>query len=204
MKRLKWKKARKRRLLLILVAMLSILVVILVVILIMLGELSQESKAPEVTSLNAEKEVSVSGGMDNTQNSNIVGTAEADKAENQVNLPDLLIETPFVTLYYPAEWANSVRAEVKEDEIGAEVLFYGNVNGKEEWLFTICFGGADGYPVGVYQTKEGYLLDVTIAMSELTVDDSWTREDVSTICAMQEGVNYVLEKLTEDQKFTLN
>ena len=114
----------------------------------------------------------------------------------------LAVETPYATLHYPAQWAGNVRAEVQKDTLGAQVHFYGSVNGRETWIFTVGFGGGEGTPVGIYQTREGYGLDVTVEYSLLDLNSSWSTEEIDALCAMQEGVNQLLELLEEDPGFT--
>lgn len=194
---MKYLKKKKRNPLVIPVVILSILVIVLAAILLWPDRPSEDPVPSETTADETQAATKTP-----TQTS--VPTETGAVTSEYEREADLEVETPYATLYYPAQWAGGVRAEVQENEIGADVLFYGEVKGREALLFTVSFGGAEGFPVGVYETREGYLLDVTTALSDLELDESWMSADMDSICAMQEGINYVLEKLEEDPGFSAN
>ena len=76
------------------------------------------------------------------------------------------------------------------------------MDSEEYLLFTVHFGGAAGFPVGVLQMEDGVMLDVTADMADLALKDSWTAEESDRICAMQEAMNYVVEKLNDMPGFS--
>lgn len=116
-------------------------------------------------------------------------------------LPDCEVETPYGTLYFPGRWKDTMWAEVETLDFGADVVFYGTVAGEECWLFTVHYGGADGIGIGAVMTKEEYLLDVTVEMSDFVPTESWSQADTDLFSAMQETMNYLMEKLKEDPAF---
>lgn len=115
---------------------------------------------------------------------------------------DVRIETPYCPLYFPGQWSEGLKTEIKEEDWVASVTFYGNVGGEDVLLFTLYFGGASGYPVGIFQTEDGMMLDVTMENNDFELKDSWSAGEADRICAMQEALNYVLEKLSEEDGFT--
>lgn len=121
--------------------------------------------------------------------------------ETEAPVADIVVETPFVTLYLPGQWEDDLRYECKGLSFGMDVEVYGTVAGKEYWLYTVHLGGADGIPVGVITTEDGYMLDVTYEMSDYVPGDDWSAQDVDLFSAMQESVNHMVQKLQEDPSF---
>lgn len=117
------------------------------------------------------------------------------------NVEDIAIETAYVTLYYPGQWEEYLLVETVDEEIGQSVAFNAEINDEKYWLFTLYFGGTTGMPVGVLDSGEGYFLDVTVEMSDFIPDESWTREDADLYCAMQEGVNAIIDNLRDNAAF---
>ncbi len=115
---------------------------------------------------------------------------------------DMVISTPCGDLYYPGRWGEQVRSEVKKHGFGCTVTFYGTVAGRELKLFTVFFAAdsENSFPVGVI-TVDDISMDVSMELYELEMDSSWNQEQMDTISAMQEAVNYLIEKLQENPAF---
>ena len=107
------------------------------------------------------------------------------------------IETSYGKLYFPKKWENQVRVEAVEGD-AYTVQFFGTVEGKpEQHLFNVVCGGTDGILVGTWGDMPVYIMYADIA-----VDDTWTQEELDTIYAMQEDVNYLMGMLSKDESFT--
>ena len=124
------------------------------------------------------------------------------QATMEADVPPMAIELPFCTLYYPGEYTEGLRVEQSGESFSKTVDFYGTVAGMEQLLFSVYFCGTEGIPVGILETEEGIMMDVTVSMSELKLKDSWTAEEIDRICAMQESMNFVLENLKQQPSFT--
>ena len=117
--------------------------------------------------------------------------------------PDVAVKTPYATLYYPGQYKDYVKTEVMDDGFETTVLFYCIAGEhKDALLFTIFFGGAEGEPLGSYQTSQGYAVDVTTEMSGYIPDGSWSSADADIFYAMQEGMNHVISRLESTPGFT--
>ena len=133
---------------------------------------------------------------------------QADKPVNfehimeveEKDIPDVKVETKYCDLFFAGKWKDSITYEIMEGDYESAVVFYGNCGELTEKLFAIYFGGTDGIPVGVYETAEGYLTDVTMKFFEI-LQEGKTAEEADMLCAMQEQVNYLLAKLQEDTAF---
>lgn len=117
--------------------------------------------------------------------------------------PDVEVKTPYATLYYPGQYKDHIKTEIMDDGFEATVLFYCTAGEhKDALLFTIFFGGADGEPLGSYQTPQGFAVDVTMEMSGYIPDGSWSSADADIFYAMQEGMNHVISRLESTSGFT--
>lgn len=183
MKHMSYERRRRKRTnpLLIPLAVLCVVVVVLLVILLVPDK---EAQQPDQSG-----QTQGSQGQDSQEQS----TGQSGNGT---------VETPYGTLYYSEEWKDSIRAECKELDFGMDVLFYGSIAGEEYWLYTVSFGGSAETPAGVIETDQGYMMDVTYELSDFAPDDSWTAENKDAFCAMQESINYLLEKLQENPAFT--
>lgn len=122
--------------------------------------------------------------------------------ETKDTTQDLVISTPYCDLYYPAQWKDAVRYEATVTEVGYIVVFYGTVNGKEAELFTIYFAESseDSVPIGIY-TANNVSMDIAVSMPELLENSDWSEAERESFYALQEKINYLIDKLTEDKAF---
>ena len=130
---------------------------------------------------------------------------EKDAVESQESLETgFEIETPYCMLYYPEKWKEQVRIE----KVGGDVFkveFYGQVEGKEEQhLFDLLLGGTEGYTLGYLATKDENKVAINIISYSLELGEDWQNAEVNTIYAMQEDVNYTIDKLEELDEFEVN
>lgn len=111
---------------------------------------------------------------------------------------DVAVDTPYCTLYYSGKWQDSIQIEVKEEDFGCGVEFYGFANEQKVFLFSFLFAleTENSYPIGYYESEDGITLDVSMELSDFVPDDTWSEEAVDLICSMQEEVNYVINKLS--------
>lgn len=116
--------------------------------------------------------------------------------EENDTIHNLEIETPYVTLYYPAKWSNTLtytHDDVQEDVY--KVHFYSQIPGRDnQHLFSIYLGGDEGEQIGAIMTEEGMIVTVNLLLSDLSLE-GWSEEDVETVYSMQEAVNQLLDKL---------
>ena len=117
--------------------------------------------------------------------------------------PDAEITTPYVTLYYPGQYKEYLHTEVLDDGFEVTVLFYSTVGGhRDALMFTLFFGGAEGEPLGSFQTGQDFAVDVTVEMSGYIPNEAWSTEDADVFYAMQENMNYVINRLENTSGFT--
>ena len=118
--------------------------------------------------------------------------------ETEPEIPDVEVETPYCVLRYPGEWEGRISVEQYPFDVGMSVMFFGSIDGVKIELYSVHFGGTEGIPVGSIQSPEGYLMDVTVQMADFAGDGDWAPEKADELSAMQETMNYVIERLKEE------
>lgn len=184
---MKYAKKKEKQLLPWIVAVMLVLVLVLCAMLLIQAKRPKAPKAaaPVATVSKAEKPAS-----------------EAVQETVEEEYPPLMIETPYCHLQYPGQWAEDLRTEITGQMPEAVVSFYGAVAQEEQLLFKLYFCGAEGFPVGIFETEDGLMMDVTLEIAELDLKDSWPQEEIDRICAMQEAMNYVLDGMKRLPSFT--
>lgn len=100
------------------------------------------------------------------------------------------ITTKHVTLYYPIKWKEKININTNKDVIRF------SSNGID--LFSILFNSSEGNLLGTYNG-----INVTVIFNDIEQNDLSDSEYLEYV-AMQEDLNVILEKLCEDEKFTVN
>lgn len=145
----------------------------------------------------------VSGRAEGMPSGNVVQT-ESDKTyiveieDGSVEEEDFL-KTPYGNLYYPAQWKDSMDCTVSETDTGCKAVFTGKVADKQAEVFAIYFGESTGnaFPVGIVKTEAGEEIEVHAELFDFEYDDTWSQEEIDTICAMQESINHVIARIEE-------
>ena len=131
----------------------------------------------------------------------IVGMSFFKTEENTTNNDKTLyeIETPYCTLYYPNQWDNEIKIEQIEDEAYI-VKFSALLDNKgKQHLFDVIFN-SESQELGYFDTKDGKV-SVDVIPADIIFDDTWTDAEKNMIYSMQEEINYMIEKLTEQDGF---
>ena len=102
------------------------------------------------------------------------------------------IDTEYCQLMYPAQWAEHLKLDPKQDSIA---FYCVNTEGQELLLFTIYFGGDQGTAAKTIRDYNGNSVEVRVDIQELNPDSTWTDADRRIARSMQEDMNYLLEKL---------
>lgn len=112
------------------------------------------------------------------------------------------VETPYITLYCPEDWAGIVDAEHRTEDGMYKLSFSTYFSGKKAELFTLMMGESDtaeGFPLGMLKEDSGTTY-IFIAMNEQDSSE-WSPEDYGKLCSMQERVNDLIMQFHEDERF---
>lgn len=120
--------------------------------------------------------------------------ADQPVGSNTVN--NLEIETPYCTIYYPANWTDVVYCEEDTSEAGIyKVHFYAQLESEKcIRLFSFWFGGDTGDQVGAVMGQDGIPVPVNLIMEQMQTE-GLDEVELEQIFAMQEASNQVIEKL---------
>ena len=111
--------------------------------------------------------------------------------------PSLMgIATKYGDLRYPKRWSEQLRTEVVEKGGNAAVEMYGTIGEHEELhLYDVVFGGDEGVPIGTVEA-DGEKVYVKLISYDLDFDDSWSEDEILTVKAMKEDINYLIDELS--------
>ena len=108
-------------------------------------------------------------------------------------LEEIVIATPYGRqLRYPGKWESKLRIEYNDVD-GYTIAFYGVTSDREQHLFDICFDCEQGTYLGAIEMPDSEEISVNLVVYQ--IEGSWTQEETETFLAMQEDVNYLIEKL---------
>lgn len=111
-------------------------------------------------------------------------------------LEDMALDTPYMELHYPSEWADYLSIKVNKGN-PYSVGYYCSIGSHaDQHLFTVYFGGQKGTPLKTIKTESGEQVEIRIDVPELSLNDSWTEEEKTFAFAMQEDLNYLLGKMS--------
>ena len=136
------------------------------------------------------------------------GNSEEKKLEEQIEagkaytLPPeddaavLNIETPYVTLHYPARWNDLLEYTVDEHDGTVTVAFAGTSSNKQVFnLFDVILSDSQEGSIGAVRLAEDRWCYVSVKVHEVHADLAGTQTDIHNFYAMQEDVNFLLEEL---------
>lgn len=132
--------------------------------------------------------------------------SKKEKAGSEIALSeetgDLVVTTNFFELHYPAIWEDRVSVAAEEKDGVETVAFYGKVdNHDKQLLFEIVFNYSDGIVLGEY-VKDKNTVSVSMNVPEFVFDETWNTDEQTTLYAMQEDVNYVVQSMSSIDGFT--
>lgn len=188
--------------------LVKVLVVILVVLIGILaflfikGDSGKEKAQGQAEEQQTEEQQTEEQGEDNSSDDTESAESAESTVEQQITEEEgYAIETKYGNLYYPKKWKDKLEVEIVEDEIYT-VVFYGKVNGKDrQKLFEIVYNADALIMLGTIEV-EGSNVYIGCNFTDIGYGEDWTDEDISTIYAMQEDVNYLWGMLEKEEGFT--
>lgn len=104
------------------------------------------------------------------------------------------IQTPYGSLFYPAQWTDILRVihTVGESDTFA---FFAQIEDSEVRLFDISFDGDQGGYIGMVEAENGAMIPVNLTIYTLSPATQWSADVLQTVFAMQDDVNYLIERM---------
>lgn len=114
----------------------------------------------------------------------------------EISGEEMVIETPYCKLYFPARWKEELRLAMDETD-GYDLVFHAVIGEHDAVpIFAVNFGGTEamGTSVRSMVTENDVPFDVRVRTFGLE-PEGWSKVDESTIMSMQEDLNHLLTKL---------
>lgn len=108
--------------------------------------------------------------------------------------PDVAIETPYATMYFPGDWAGFLVTDAVEGETYTVNFVCQLESGREQPVFSVSFGDVEE-PIGSVKTSDEKNANVGVETVEFAPDDSWTDSEINIVYNMISCLNRVLESL---------
>ena len=127
----------------------------------------------------------------------LVANRQEDRTASvqETEVPDIAVETPYITLYYPGKWGERIRTEVKQADIVTVSFFGRNDSNQEGQLFDVIFGPEEAEILGTITTENGETCPVGVRVYDADPQVFSREEERYAFDAMQEEINYVIGQL---------
>ena len=112
---------------------------------------------------------------------------------------EMAIDTPYCKLYLPKRWLEELRLATEESD-GYDLVFSAKLGDHETVkIFAVNFGGSEamGQVVHTLMTENDVPFVVRARIFDLDIS-GWSAVDQNTVMAMQEDLNHLLQKLTQE------
>lgn len=121
-------------------------------------------------------------------------TAESTAAPETEPQP-IPVETPYGTLYYQPQWEGLLLTEQTMTDEVLCVIFRTRIGEQEYQLFRISIGVPEAN-AGTISDRDGNRRNVQVSMEELGDLSALTEDQKNMLYALQEEINFVIDKLT--------
>lgn len=110
------------------------------------------------------------------------------------------VKTSYIDLFYPEKWEGMIETRETNIKNGLTVDFCGKVNNKNEIIYKIHFNieSENSFNIGILE--DGTI--ITAEIVDFIPNDNWSQEEIDTMCALQETINYTIEKIKETPGFS--
>lgn len=118
-----------------------------------------------------------------------------ETAEDRTDSQDIVINTSYGTLFFPDQWEDLISTNEEKVDDNVKVTFSTTINDNTYELFDVIIGEDQEESVGFLTDSNGKKRSVIIQFHEIAVDAELTENEQKRLYAMQEDLNYLIEKL---------
>lgn len=121
-----------------------------------------------------------------------------EEALESIMADGIAIATPIGELYYSKVWAEYTEVKCNSDENNFTAVIQATIgNHKADiWAIHLC-DDADGMLIGSVPDSNGNQKKVFLELYEVDMDNEWNQSEIDTVYAMQEGINLIIEQVTQ-------
>lgn len=117
------------------------------------------------------------------------------------DMESFYVNTSYGTLEFPEKWEKYIVSEIITEGDTEVVQYWVEIGDYDKvHIFDIVFAG-EGYYVGSIIKDNGQKIDVRVVSYDVELGDDWLDEDVNTVYAIVEDLNFLLVKLNNIQGF---
>lgn len=137
------------------------------------------------------------------QNKSVAIHTSDQQVDEKYISEDLSIDMPYGVIHFPQEFSDYTHIEVDETKEYYEVSFFCKYEENQIPLFSITFGkaGKDATVIGKLIDTDNKEKNVSIALSEVSLDTEWEKTNQELIYAMQEAVNYIMDNFESSYEY---
>lgn len=202
MKYLKESSKRKSSVIFV-VAILAILAVIVGVLLVHMHR--REDLSPSSLPFTSDQQSGPSeNGQELSDNDNVSITdsespsAFEEEALESVMADGIAISTPIGELYYSKVWAEYTEVKYSSDEKNFTAVIQATIGEHKVDILAIHLSDeSDGVEIGSVPDSDGNQRKVYLELYEVDTDNGWSQSEIDTVYAMQEGINQLIEQVTQ-------
>ena len=114
---------------------------------------------------------------------------------------DVCVSTPFSEYHFPAEWADRLLVKHSYSDSDYTVAFYADMDGVQEYLFSIVMGENDGTPIGKL-TDDMDAVTMVYLLNREDNFEGYSQTEQDYLYSMMEGINYLFDELAENPQFS--
>ena len=130
-----------------------------------------------------------------------VATTPDVQEEVSESLDVIQMKTPYCTLNYPAKWKDMVKYAEKEENGVYTGTFYCLIKDQEIAMFDVYFGAPETGTLIGYVLKDGKSVPFNVKSSDFAPNDSWTEDERMIYFGMTNGINTVIESVTNSVNY---
>lgn len=201
MKYLKESSKRKNTITIVIVVVL-LLTIVAVALLTHLAQAKSQTNGSSPIESNHQSELS--GNVQGSSDNNVGATDNEppvvfeEEALESIMADGIVISTPIGELYYSKMWEEYTEVKYNSDERNFTATIQANIgNHKSDILAIHLCDEADGMIIGTVPDSDGNQTKVFLELYEIDTSNDWSQTEIDTVYAMQEGINQIIEQITQ-------
>lgn len=108
------------------------------------------------------------------------------------------ISTPIGELYYSKVWREHIEIEYSSDDQMFTAVIQATIGDNKADILAIHIGNnASGTMIGSISDSDGNQTNIYLEVCEINEDNGWSQSEIDIAYAMQEGVNQIIEQITQ-------
>lgn len=194
--------SKRKNIITIVIVVVLLLAIVAVALLTHLVQAKSQTNGSSPIESNQQSELSenVQGLSDN----NNVGATDNEppvvfeEALESIMADGIVISTPIGELYYSKVWEEYTEVKYNSDERNFTATIQANIgNHKSDILAIHLCDEADGMIIGTVPDSEGNQIKVFLELYEIDTSNDWSQAEIDTVYAMQEGINQIIEQISQ-------